>query len=450
MIAEKNGETIINSYCNTYCTAEANGNICDSDDVLCDCIIITDDNDRYRLNSRFIEHRCPYLISSMIPNDITQQYTIHTSVTIDIANEWKLEKVIRCVVQSFVAGMNEENCIAVWRMCAKYLPEKTKKMDVWILLKKWISIDRKKRLPCYRHLLKCIRYKLLSDKEKEEIKKDLLRAKIDIASDSSITWSTCTEPRIQRDLLVAVGGWEKSGPSTCEINGTIIVAGGSDGRIRLRSAEIYDMRKNQWTKIRNMVQRRSDAAACAMDGKMYVAGGYTGETVLQTVEMYIPEMDIWTEIAHMNSPRSGLACVADKDFILIAGGFDGTNRLNSAEILRIGSAHTVNVEPMPSPRSNFAMCKMGNYIYAIGGYNTSVTKSVIRFDGKKWERICDVSVPRSALRVILLKAWPDPVQLLHGKNGNSKNTNSRCQTKSSTESQKTNDSKTFPNNHISN
>ncbi|CAG9531721.1 unnamed protein product [Cercopithifilaria johnstoni] len=364
-------------------------------------------------------------------------------------------------------------------------------MDVWILLKRWISVDRKRRMPYYRRLLKSVRYNLLNDQQKDEIKKDLLRFKINIIDDQSAIWSMNSEPRIQRDILLAIGGWEKGGPtnivevfdvnsnkwqrvktfeddrrvayhecivindklyiiggfegsqyfntvrcydsktkqwcelapmhyarcyiSACEINGTIIVAGGSDGRLRLRTAEIYDASKNQWTRIRSMIQRRSDAAACAMGGKMYVAGGYTGEIVLQTVEMYIPEMDIWTEIAHMNSPRSGLACAANDDFMLIAGGFDGTSRLNSAEILRIGSAHTVNVEPMPIARSNFAMCRMGKYFYAIGGYNTMVTKTVVRFDGKKWEKICDVTLARSALRVVLLKAWPDPIQLLCDK-----------------------------------
>ncbi|VDM23085.1 unnamed protein product, partial [Wuchereria bancrofti] len=134
------------------------------------------------------------------------------------------------------------------------------------------------------------------------------------------------------------------------------------------------------------------------------------------------------------------ACAASTDFILIAGGYDGTNRLSSAEILRIGSAHTVNVESMPMPRSNFAMCKMGNYFYAIGGYNRTVTKTVVRFDGKKWERICDISVSRSALRVVLLKAWPDPIQLLCNTNTNSETTqNSTCETESS-DSQETSSS----------
>ncbi|MCP9257246.1 hypothetical protein DINM_000489 [Dirofilaria immitis] len=353
MVEEHDREVMLKSYCNEQYNAEV-GSVYgdDVDDVLCDCIIITDDNDRYRLNIRFIERRCPYLIPSMHFNETTQQYTIHTSIPIDIIkeifyalkyeninvkdwlqlerilkmpNDWKLENVTRFVVQNFIDSINEENCIAAFEYVlytvnasinnGHNLDFFASKMDVWILLKRWISIDRKKHIPYYRQLLKSIRYNLLSDE--------------------------------QRDLLIVIGGWEKSGPSNiveildindnkwrrvemlednrkvayhecivinnkmyiigsfegtqyfntvrcydsetkkwyelapicyisaCEINGTIIVAGGSDGRSRLRTAEIYDAHKNQWTKI-----RRSDAAAYAMSGKMYIAGGYTGETVL--------------------------------------------------------------------------------------------------------------------------------------------------------------------------
>lgn len=86
------------------------------------------------------------------------------------------------------------------------------------------------------------------------------------------------------------------------------------------------------------------------------------------------------------------------------------------------------------------MCKMGNYFYAIGGYNTTVTKTVVRFDGKKWERICDISVPRSALRVVLLKAWPDPIQLLCDINVDTKDTHSSLCSTESSKSQENNDS----------
>ncbi|VDN04377.1 unnamed protein product [Thelazia callipaeda] len=531
----------------------------DEDDVLLNCTFITDHNDKYRINSRFIECRCPYLIPHMKFDEGAEHYIIKTPVDIKIikaifyilkygstdvedwlqleriiqvANQWKLVKVPQCIIQRFISRINEENCISVWRMSIKYSPSDAKKVfeyvlytvnesvkkrynidffrlrshdlfqildadllkidseiDVWNLLKKWILADRKERFAACRYLLKSIRYNLLNDAEKAQIKNDLNRMRITTGNKKSISWSTINEYRSQRDFILAFGGWEKTGPSNaaevldifknqwrsaltiqdkrkvayhenivianklyviggfdgtqyfntvrcydsntrewmelapmhharcyiaaCEIRGTIIVAGGSDGRTRLKTAEMYDAKKNQWTKIRNMLQRRSDAAACAMGGKMYIAGGFTGETVLQTVEVYTPETDIWVEVAHMSTPRSGLACVASTDFMLIAGGFDGINRLSTAEILRIGSAHTVIVQSMPIPRSNFAMCKMGNYFYAVGGYSTSVTKSVLRFDGKKWERVADISSGRSALKVVILKAWPDPMELFY-------------------------------------
>ncbi|MCP9256885.1 hypothetical protein DINM_000116 [Dirofilaria immitis] len=141
MVEEHDREVMLKSYCNEQYNAEV-GSVYgdDVDDVLCDCIIITDDNDRYRLNIRFIERRCPYLIPSMHFNETTQQYTIHTSIPIDIIkeifyalkyeninvkdwlqlerilkmpNDWKLENVTRFVVQNFIDSINEENCIAV-------------------------------------------------------------------------------------------------------------------------------------------------------------------------------------------------------------------------------------------------------------------------------------------------------------------------------------------------
>lgn len=73
------------------------------------------------------------------------------------------------------------------------------------------------------------------------------------------------------------------------------------------------------------------------------------------------------------------------------------------------------------------MCKIDKYFYAIGGYNTMVTNTVVRFDGKKWERTCDITLARSALRLVLLRAWPDPIELLGDTCGEANDsTNSLC------------------------
>ncbi|KHN72513.1 Kelch-like protein 10 [Toxocara canis] len=362
-------------------------------------------------------------------------------------------------------------------------------MDVWKLIKKWILIDKRKRELQLQPLLQCLRYNLLTEKEKDEVKDDLVRMKFIANHFCAFQHNDTNNPRMARDLILALCGWEWLGPSNrievfdavehrwkrvpsmedkrkisyhgcvvidqkiymiggfdgsdcfntmrcydgetrqwtelapmhyprcyiaaCEINGLIVAVGGSDGHFRLRAAEIYNPEKNQWTTIRNMNQRRSDAAACSMAGRVFVAGGFTGDIVLQSVEMYSPEKDIWIEVANMNSPRSGLACVAADNYIIFAGGFDGNNRLNTVEMLRLGSAHTTPMPPMPFARSNFDLCKLGSKFYAIGGYTTCLTRHVLCFDGHQWDFSHDLCVGRSALRVIVLRGWPDPRWILN-------------------------------------
>ncbi|VDM11280.1 unnamed protein product [Wuchereria bancrofti] len=113
-------------------------------------------------------------------------------------------------------------------------------MDVWILIKRWILIDRKKRMPYYRPLLKCIRYSLLNDEQKNEIKKDLTRFKINIMDDQkNMIWSMNTEARIPRDLLLAIGGWEKRGPTNV--------------------AEVLNINTNKWQRAKTFEDNRQIA-----------------------------------------------------------------------------------------------------------------------------------------------------------------------------------------------
>lgn len=60
--------------------------------------------------------------------------------------------------------------------------------------------------------------------------------------------------------------------SLCVFNGKIYALGGHDSHNRLRSAEVYCPKTNQWTLLENMTIRRSDADACELDGKIYIFG----------------------------------------------------------------------------------------------------------------------------------------------------------------------------------
>ncbi|KAK6114022.1 hypothetical protein QQG55_54165 [Brugia pahangi] len=72
-------------------------------------------------------------------------------------------------------------------------------------------------MPYCRSLLKCIRYNLLNDEQKNEIIKDLTHFKNKhYRWSKSINWSMNTETRIPRDLLLALEV-EKRGPNVAEV-----------------------------------------------------------------------------------------------------------------------------------------------------------------------------------------------------------------------------------------
>lgn len=69
-------------------------------------------------------------------------------------------------------------------------------------------------------------------------------------------------------------------------------------------------------------------------------------------------------------------------------------------------------------RSNFDFCKMGEIIYAVGGYEHTMVRTVLTFDGRKWETKGRLTIPRSALRVILLEHWTNPRSILPSEEQN--------------------------------
>lgn len=64
-----------------------------------------------------------------------------------------------------------------------------------------------------------------------------MRFKINIIDDQGCTmWSMINERRIQRDLLLAIGGWEKNGPTN--------------------AAEVLDISANKWRRVKTFEDDR--------------------------------------------------------------------------------------------------------------------------------------------------------------------------------------------------
>jgi len=62
---------------------------------------------------------------------------------------------------------------------------------------------------------------------------------------------------------------------------------------RLKSAEIYDVDRNQWSLLPPMNKTRSDAGCCSSGGKIFVAGGFTGDEILYSAEMFDPMVGLF-------------------------------------------------------------------------------------------------------------------------------------------------------------
>eukprot|EP00081_Caenorhabditis_elegans_P018720 NP_499241.3 Kelch repeat-containing protein kel-10 [Caenorhabditis elegans] len=192
----------------------------------------------------------------------------------------------------------------------------------------------------------------------------------------------------------------------------IFACGGMNGVSRLKTAEMYDYRADQWSEVANMAQMRSDGAVVTIDNKIVVIGGFDGRNIHQGGEVYDPVLDLWHPLSsNMRTRRTGCTAVSIMNQVcMIIGGFNGNRRLDSAEIydMREGLWH-----PVPSlhtARSNFSACQMDTCsIYVAGGFDgQATTKESERLDlrSKMWQALPDMSEAKSALRMVTLSDHP--------------------------------------------
>ena len=69
------------------------------------------------------------------------------------------------------------------------------------------------------------------------------------------------------------------------------IAGGFNGDVCLRSAEVYDPTVDQWTMIQPMSITRSGVAVCVYNGSLYAVGGFDGESRLKSgIQLLNPQV----------------------------------------------------------------------------------------------------------------------------------------------------------------
>lgn len=60
--------------------------------------------------------------------------------------------------------------------------------------------------------------------------------------------------------------------------GCVYAVGGFNGSLRVRTVDVYDGVKDQWTSIASMQERRSTLGAAVLGDLLYAVGGFDGST----------------------------------------------------------------------------------------------------------------------------------------------------------------------------
>jgi hypothetical protein len=101
----------------------------------------------------------------------------------------------------------------------------------------------------------------------------------------------------------------------------VLVAGGTDGKGLLNTAELYWANTNKWTKLPPMPTAREGAAAAGRGLLVYVAGGEGATGVSDAVEVFDGRTNTWSKLPPMPTARCGAnAAVLNDRQLVVAGG----------------------------------------------------------------------------------------------------------------------------------
>ena len=114
--------------------------------------------------------------------------------------------------------------------------------------------------------------------------------------------------------------WEKLAPipsirvfySVLGVQDEIFILGGLVPMVGIcKIAEKYSIKENKWTRIKDMLDIRSDASSGIIGGRLVMAGGLGGQQLqaMGSVECISPRGKRFHRLPNLSKPRSSMSCV---------------------------------------------------------------------------------------------------------------------------------------------
>jgi len=203
-------------------------------------------------------------------------------------------------------------------------------------------------------------------------------------------------------------------------NGTILVAGGTDGRGKaLASADVYNPKTNRWAAAGTMATTRLDFTATLLpSGRVLVVGGLDApapSNSLASAEVYDPTTNAWSPAAPMSAGRARHTAIGLPDGrVLVVGGQSFTLRGGgifesqpaSAEIFDPTKNHWSATAPMSVYRFGQTTTLLGDgRVLVTGGTDGFTTfRSTEIYDPKqdRWSAAASMTTGRDGHTATLL------------------------------------------------
>ncbi|XP_014678911.1 PREDICTED: kelch-like protein diablo isoform X1 [Priapulus caudatus] len=153
------------------------------------------------------------------------------------------------------------------------------------------------------------------------------------------------------------------------IQEVIILVGGEDDKVVLRSVESYDPVSFKWKTLACLPFAVSKHGLVVTGNNLiYMCGGeFPDGSASGSMWRYDPNFDTWQEMASMHTPRSELGLAVLDGYIYAVGGWEGQQRLDSMERYNASTNSWDFMAPMTLAVTSPAVAALFGRLYITGG-----------------------------------------------------------------------------------